>query len=65
LTTCTASVNPLAGAARREKSPARMDGGLMNVEQGETAGMRGMFWSWTGIIVIGLIAMIGIPLAGR
>lgn len=37
----------------------------MSAERGETAGMRAMFWSWTGIIVVGLIVMIALPLGGR
>lgn len=28
------------------------------------AGMRTMFWIWTGIIAVGLAVMIAIPLAG-
>jgi len=31
----------------------------------ETAGMRWMFWTWMGIIVAGLAAMIAVPLSGR
>lgn len=31
----------------------------------QTAGMRGMFWTWMGIIVVGLALMIAIPLGGR
>jgi hypothetical protein len=30
-----------------------------------TAGMRAMFWTWMGIIVVGLTVMIMIPLTGR
>jgi hypothetical protein len=30
-----------------------------------TAGMRAMFWTWMGIIVVGLTVMIVIPLTGR
>jgi hypothetical protein len=31
----------------------------------ETLGMRTAFWSWAAIVVVGLTAMIAIPLAGR
>jgi predicted nucleic acid-binding Zn ribbon protein len=31
----------------------------------ETADMRAMFWTWMGIIVVGLAVMIVLPLAGR
>ena len=31
----------------------------------QTAGMRAMFWTWMGIIVVGLALMIVIPLGGR
>jgi hypothetical protein len=29
------------------------------------AGMRTMFWTWMGIVVVGLTIMIAVPLAGR
>lgn len=33
---------------------------------GETKGaMRAAFWSWTVIIVVGLVIMIALPLTGR
>jgi hypothetical protein len=28
-------------------------------------GMSAMFWSWIGIVVVGLAYMIALPLAGR
>ncbi|KJL49042.1 hypothetical protein RS84_00672 [Microbacterium hydrocarbonoxydans] len=31
----------------------------------ETAGMRSMFWTWMTIIIVGLAAMILVPLSGR
>lgn len=31
----------------------------------DTAGMRAVFWTWAGIIGVGLIVMIGLPLGGR
>ena len=31
----------------------------------ERAAMRAAFWTWVGIIVVGLAVMIGLPLAGR
>ncbi len=34
-------------------------------ETRETIGMRVMFWTWAGIIAIGLAVMIGLPLGGR
>lgn len=33
--------------------------------EGETAGMRSMFWIWMTIIIVGLAAMILVPLSGR
>jgi len=37
----------------------------MGEREAETAGMRAMFWTWAGIIVVGLVVMIVIPLGGR
>lgn len=31
----------------------------------DDAGMRAMFWTWTGLIAAGLTVMIALPLAGR
>ena len=37
----------------------------MDESQTETAGMRAMFWTWAGIIAVGLAVMIALPLSGR
>lgn len=37
----------------------------MSEEGAGRGGMRVMFWSWVGIIAVGLIIMIALPLTGR
>lgn len=37
----------------------------MSEESAETCGMRAMFWTWFGIIIVGLALTIAIPLGGR
>jgi hypothetical protein len=36
----------------------------MSTPPPERAGMRAMFWTWMGIIAIGLAVMIAVPLTG-
>lgn len=31
----------------------------------DTVGMKAMFWAWMGIIIVGLVVMIAIPLGGN
>lgn len=68
-------VKPLAPAAmRREAGAAPRDdeaddstanGETMAERETETVGMRAVFWTWMGIVVVGLAVMIAIPLGGR
>jgi len=37
----------------------------MTDEWSGRGGMRIMFWTWMGIVVVGLTIMISIPLTGR
>lgn len=41
--------------SRREPSDQRAAG---------AGGMRTVFWTWMGIVVVGLVAMIAVPLGG-
>ncbi len=34
-------------------------------EKSSDSGMRTMFWTWMGIVLVGLSVMITIPLTGR
>ncbi len=37
----------------------------MGEQTRDTAGMRAVFWTWAGIIAVGLAIMIALPLGGR
>lgn len=37
----------------------------MSTSPSARTGMRAMFWTWTGIIAIGLAVMIAVPLTGH
>ena len=37
----------------------------MRQEEEDTAGMRVVFWTWMGLIIVGLAVMIGVPLTGH
>jgi hypothetical protein len=34
-------------------------------DRGSTGGMRAMFWSWMGIVVVGFATMLGVVALGR
>jgi len=38
---------------------------MIEEQRSDETGQRAMFWIWTGIIAVGLAAMIATPLMGR
>lgn len=38
---------------------------MSDERRADRIGMRTMFWTWMGIVVVGLTIMIAVPLSGR